>query len=212
MDYAEFQLNATSNVVAKVGNNSNRYFNLRTGVDYAFAEGRTGVAFRSGGPSGLHLDGHSQHVGSISAGHATTEISTTGPCELRISQTNDVTYLGGIDSRIVIAKDGAATLTWNQAIGNSLRLLDGTLALAGGVTSDAAEASVVNFEGGTLGLPADVQVFKAYYRNAGGEIKPVSVGTYRANDTSPIGQYLNGAGALVVRKSDIPSATVISFR
>ena len=212
MDYAEFQLNATSNVVAKVGNSINRYFTLRTGVDYAFAEGRTDVAFRWGGASGLHLDGHSQHIGSISAGHATTEISTTGPCELRISQTNDVTYLGRIDSRIVIAKDGAATLTWNQAIGNSVRLLDGMLALAGGVTSGAAEYAVVNFEGGMLGLPADVQVFKAYYKDAGGELKPVPIGTYRANDTSPIGQYLSGAGALVVRKSDVESATVLCFR
>lgn len=211
MEYAEFQFNAASNVMARIGNAS-RYFQIRTGCDYAFAEGRTAIDFRSGGQSDLHLDGHSQHLGSLSAGHAKTEITTTAPCELRISQTNDVIYLGKFDDRITLAKDGAATLTWNQALGSSLRLLDGTLALASGVSAAAATNSVVTFAVGRLSLAKDAKVFKAYYMDADGAIKPLKVGSYHAGDGSAIGDRLVGEGHLVVKKSDIPSGFLILFK
>jgi len=211
MGYAAMHFNASSNVVAAVGTTLNTYFTLYTGADYAFAEGRTKLTFRTGGMSCLYLDGHSQHIGSISAGHADTTIGTTDPCELRISQTNDVTYLGNVDSKITLAKDGAATLTLDKALGSSMRLIDGTLSLAGGVTSGAAESATVNFEGGTLDLAADARVFKAYYKDANDELKPLPRGTYRAGDGSVIGGSLTGAGALVVKRSDIPSGFIISF-
>lgn len=212
MAYAKMHFNASSNVVAAVGTTLNTYFTLYTGADYAFAEGRTKLTFRTGGVSYLYLDGHSQHIGSISAGHANTTIGTTDPCELRISQTNDVTYLGNVDSKITIAKDGDATLTLDKALGSSMRLIDGTLSLANGVTAAAAENSVVTFEDGTLELGADARVFKAYYLDANDQVQPLPRGTYSAGDDSPIGASLSGAGRLIVRKSDIVTGMKIIFR
>ena len=211
MAYAEMHFNASSNVVAAVGTTLT-YFTLYTGADYAFAEGRTMLTFRNSGESHLYLDGHSQHIGSISAGHAQTSIETTDPCELRISQTNDVTYLGNVDSKITLAKDGAATLTLDKALGSSMRLIDGTLSLANGVTAAAAEDSVVTFEGGTLALGADARVFKAYYLDANDQVQPLPRGTYSAGDGSPIGASLSGEGCLIVRRSDLPSGMKFIFR
>lgn len=206
MKLATYCFNAPSNVVDRVGGGN--YFTIETGADYAFAEGRTAVQFRSDNMSYLKLNGHSQHIGSINSGHANTEISSTAPATLRVNQTNDVVYAGFVSSNIVFVKEGAAQLGFSKAdaIKGAVRVVEGSLAPAAGALASSAQLS---FEGGTLLLPEGETVVHRvdYLKNS--ELKSLPKGTYRAGDGSKIGSYLTGSGTLRVKTSDVKSGGLL---
>ena len=210
MAYAEMHFNASSNVVAAVGTTLNTYFTLYTGADYAFAEGRTILTFRTGGVSHLYLDGHSQHIGSISGGHSSTEISSTAPATLRVNQTNDVVYAGFVSSNIVFVKEGAAQLGFSKAdaLKGAVRVVEGTLAPEAGALASSVQLA---FEGGTLSLPAGETVVHRVDYLEDSELKSLPKGTYSAGDGSKIGSYLTGSGTLRVRTSDVVSSGLLIF-
>ena len=209
MSYATYCFNAPSNVMDRVGGGN--YFTIETGADYAFAEGRTAVLFRTNGPSYLKLDGHDQHIGSISGGCSTTEISSTEPATLRVNQTNDVVYAGFVSSNIVFVKEGAAQLGFSKAdaFKGAVRLVEGTLAPAAGALASSAQLA---FEGGTLSLPEGVTVVHRVDYLENGELKSLQKGIYRAGDGSKIGSYLTGSGTLRVKTSDIKTGFRLIFR
>ena len=211
MAYAEMHFNASSNVVAAVGTTLNTYFTLYTGADYAFAEGRTILTFRPGGASYLYLDGHSQHIGSISGGHSNTEISSTAPATLRVNQTNDVVYAGFVSSNIVFVKEGAAQLGFSkaEALKGAVRVVEGTLAPEAGALASSVQLA---FEGGTLSLPEGETVVHRVDYLENSELKSLPKGTYSAGDKSKIGSYLTGSGTLRVRTSDVKSGLAIFVR
>ena len=211
MVYATYCFNAPSNVMDSVGSKDNRYFTVSAGAEYAFADGRTDVSFRTTGPSYFLLNGHSQHIGSINAGYSTTSIESTSEATLRINQTKDVTFKGAFQSTVNVVKEGAGTLGLSnaKALAGKLRLAEGAVAPAAGALSDTTEGT---FAGGTLTLPeGETSVFKAYYVEDG-EVKPLPKGIYRAGDDSPIGGFLSGTGALRVRKSDIKTGITFIIR
>lgn len=208
MSYATYCFNAPSNVVDRVGGGN--YFTIETGADYAFAEGRTAVLFRSDEVSFLKLNGHDQHIGSISGGHSKTEISSTAPATLRVNQTNDVVFAGFVSSNIVFVKEGAAQLGFSKAdaLKGAVRVVAGTLAPEAGALATSAQLA---FEGGTLSLPAgETAVHRVDYLEDG-ELKSLPKGTYSAGDKSKIGSYLTGSGTLRVKTSDVVSSGLLIF-
>lgn len=189
------------------------------GADYAFDNGLTEFRFPST-YSEIDLHGHPQFFGSVAnsgsdANHRNNACfrSSGASTHLKINQTKNLSaFYGYFDASITnltFCGTGSLTLKTANAIRQDLVLEGATLGLDAAM--DLTEKTIT-FAGGTLSLANDLAIFKAYYVDGDGVTQPLPRGTYRKGDDSPIGDALEGTGALRVRKSDLPTGIVILVR